>query len=83
MTTEHPRALLERLLHSIAPDVDLAGIDAGADLQEELDLDSMDFLNLVAAVCAETGFDIPETDYPQLGSLESFTSYLAARSPGG
>ena len=54
-------------------------------LQEELDLDSMDFLNFVAAILDETGIDVPERDYPQLQSLDGCARYLVQHSggPGG
>ena len=80
MTPADARQLLERLLHQIAPEVDLADVDLDAPLQEELDLDSMDFLNLVTAVHDETGLEIPESDYPRLGSAQGFVDYLAARA---
>ena len=72
------RALLARLLRRIAPEVDLATIDPAAPLQEAADLDSMDFLNLVAAVYEDTGIDIPERDYPSIASVDGFVARLAA-----
>ena len=80
MTPADARKLLERLLHQIAPEADLGDVDFSAPLQEELDLDSMDFLNLVTAVHDETGLEIPESDYPKLSSAEGFIDYLTARA---
>ena len=76
-TTEDPRALLGRLLSRIAPEVDLDEVDPAAPLQEALDLDSMDFLNLVTALYEETGIDVPERDYPALASVTGFVAYVA------
>ena len=76
MNTNDPRGLLTRLLHEIAPEVDLASVDDDALLHNELDLDSMDFLNLVTALHDETGIEIPERDYPQLATVGSFIDYL-------
>ena len=76
MNADEARALLDRLLHRIAPEVDLATIDPNAELQEDLDLDSMDFLNLVTALHDETGVDVPERDYPRVSTVEGFVSYL-------
>ena len=78
MNVDDPRALLARLLRGIAPEVDRAGVDPGAPMQEELDLDSMDFLNLVTALHDETGIDGPERDYPLLGTVDGFVAYVAA-----
>ena len=48
------------------------------DLREEMDIDSMDFLNFVIAVDAATGVEIPEDDYGELLSLDDLVSYLDA-----
>jgi acyl carrier protein len=83
--TEDPeadeRALLARLLRGIAPEVDLDTIDPRAALDQEADLDSMDFLNLVGALYEATGIEVPEHDYPQLATIEGFVSYVRAARP--
>jgi acyl carrier protein len=63
-------------LHRIAPEVDLGAIAPGAELREELDLDSMDFLSFVDALHDLTGVDVPERDYPSLQTVEACTAYL-------
>ena len=68
-------------LADIAPDVDLGTIAADADLAEAADLDSMDVLNLMAAIDASLGVSVPERDYPQLRTLDAMIDYLAARVP--
>lgn len=78
MNTEAARALLARLLREVAPEVDLADVDDDALIQEELDLDSMDFLRLVATLHEEAGIDVPERDYPLLSSVGGFVAYLEA-----
>jgi acyl carrier protein len=70
--------LFAALLHRIAPEVDLADADRQASLQDTLDLDSIDFLNLVASLHDATGIDVPEHDYPQLASIDGFVTYVAA-----
>jgi acyl carrier protein len=73
------RAVVESVLHRIAPELSLEMIDGGADLQADLDLDSMDFLNFVIALHDETGVDIPERDYPLVATVEGCVRYLDAR----
>lgn len=70
-------AVLEASLRDIAPEVRLEEADHDADLLEELDLDSMDFLSLVTELAERTDRDIPEADYPQLGSVNATVDYLA------
>ena len=83
MNPDEARALLARLLHEIAPESDLSSVDPDALLQDELDLDSMDFLNLVTALHDETGIDVPERDYPQLATITGFISYVSEARVGG
>lgn len=78
MKTDDARALFATLLHRIAPEVDLDAVDPDAPLQEALDLDSMDFLNLVTALHEATGVDVPERDYPSLSTVAGFVAYVAA-----
>ena len=84
--TEHEKALAEEL-YRIAPDIELDEIDRSADLREEFDIDSMDFLKLVTALGKRYEIDIPETDYDQLGTYEAIAHYLAggqaSREGGG
>ncbi|MFZ0403778.1 MAG: acyl carrier protein [Pseudolabrys sp.] len=69
-------------LGNIAPEIDLKTIDAGADLREALDIDSMDFLNFVTAIHHCLGVDIPEIDYPKLVTLDGAVHYLEAKLAG-
>jgi acyl carrier protein len=76
MNAHDARSLLTRLLGRIAPEADLDVLGPDAPLQDALDLDSLDFLNLVTAVETETGRHVPERDYPSLSTLASFSTYL-------
>lgn len=78
MTHDEARVLFRALLRRVAPEVDLDTVDASAPLQEGMDLDSMDFLNLVTAVREQAGIDIPERDYPSVSTVAGFVTYLAA-----
>ena len=71
--------VLREELGNIAPEIDLKTVDAGADLREALDIDSMDFLNFVTAIHRRLGVDIPEIDYPKLVTLDGAVHYLEAK----
>lgn len=79
MTTPDPRAVFEEELMRIAPDADLAEVDPNEDLREAVDIDSMDLLNLVAALHERLRIDIPETDTPRLTTLAGAETYLRER----
>jgi acyl carrier protein len=66
-------------LHRIAPDVDPAAVDPARPLVEQLDLDSIDYQNFLAALAAEHGIEIPERDVASLRSIDDLVSYIASR----
>lgn len=76
MSTETIRATVLGILASIAPETDAASLDPQANLREELDLDSMDWLRFVQAVHEETGVEIPEREYRRLRSLQDCLQWL-------
>ena len=67
-------------LSQIAPEADIDALEGDVDLHDQLDIDSMDFLNFVIGVNEATGIDIPERDYPQLATLDGCVKYLSARA---
>ena len=80
MTADAIKAVVVDALRRIAPETDPDRIDARAPLRDQLDLDSMDFLNFVLALHGRLGVDIPEADYPRLSTLEGAVDYLASKS---
>jgi acyl carrier protein len=70
---------LRTALTRIAPEADLDGLPGDADLQEELDLDSMDFLNFLIALSELTGVEIPEADASQVRTFVDCAAYVQAR----
>jgi len=68
------------LLADIAPEADLSRLADDADLRDAVDLDSLDFLNLVERLAEATGVDVPENDYPEVRTLEGLATYVAAHS---
>lgn len=67
---------------TIAPDLEGEDIGLDADLQDDLGLDSMDSLNLVAAIRERTGVEIPDQDVPRLRTVAAIAAYLAERTNG-
>ena len=83
MTEAESRALVARVMDDVVPGADVTAIADDADMREELDIDSMDFLNFVAGLVEATGQDIPEADYDQIVTLRGCAAYLTARSTPG
>jgi acyl carrier protein len=81
MTRDVLRAAVARVITEVAPDVDASELRDETRLREDLDLDSLDFLDVVSGVHEATGVEIPERDYERLTTLEAFVDYLERSGP--
>lgn len=79
MTREDLRDVVLATLKSIAPEVETDAIEPAAALRDQVDLDSMDWLNFLIGLNQRLGIDIPEADYRRLTTLDVVVDYLAAR----
>ncbi len=66
-------------LCEVAPEVDPAQLSGSRPLRQQVDLDSMDWLNVIIGWHRRLGVDIPEADYARLTTLEAVVAYLAER----
>lgn len=66
-------------IRRIAPEVEGDTLRADQPLREQVDLDSMDWLNVIVGLHERFGVDIPEADYARLTTLDAIVAYLAAR----
>jgi acyl carrier protein len=73
------RAAVFAALRAIAPEVSPGEIAPDQPLREQVDLDSMDFLNFLIRLSKATGVDVPEADYAKLRTLDDLVAYLGAR----
>ena len=76
MTRDEIRAVILDILEDIAPDEDLSLLKDEVAFRDQLELDSMDFLDIVMELRKRYRIQIPEEDYPQLASMESTCNYL-------
>jgi acyl carrier protein len=76
MTGEQIREEVIDILESIAPDEDLSQLDDAVNFREQLELDSMDFLDIVMELRKRHRIQIPEDDYLNLASMNSTVAYL-------
>ena len=70
------RKVILQILERIAPDEDLSNLDDGKPFREQMELDSMDFLDIVMELRKLYRVQIPEADYPNLISMDSTVTYL-------
>ena len=81
MTDAEIRAVVFTELTRIAPEVDPAELVSTVPLRDQVDLDSMDWLNLLVALHERLGVDIPESDYARLVTLDDLVGYLQGKQP--
>jgi acyl carrier protein len=76
MTPADIRVEVLDILENIAPDEDLGNLDDEVSFREQLEMDSMDFLDIVMELRKRHRVQIPEEDYAQLASMSSTVKYL-------
>ena len=76
MTPEEIRLALLEILGRIVPDEDLSQLDDSVPFREQMELDSMDFLDIVMELRKRHRIQIPEAEYKELASMASTVSYL-------
>jgi len=69
------RVLLE-VIDEVAPGSVPEVVDDSEDIREQMDLDSMDLLNIVAGLHARLGIDVPESDVEQITTIAGAIAYL-------
>ena len=73
------RQIVIDIIADIAPDEDVTNLDDKKSLREQLDLDSMDFLEIGMELRKRHKIEVPQEDYPKLASLESCVAYLSPK----
>lgn len=76
MTGEEIRDVILEIIADIDEDADFNSLDPDEPLRDQLDLDSMDFLDIVMELRKRYKLQIPEEEYPELATLNSCVSYL-------
>ena len=76
MTRDAISNVIIEIIKDIDEEANTATLEADKPLRDQLDLDSMDFLDIVMELRKRYKLQIPEEDYPQLASLESCVNYL-------
>jgi acyl carrier protein len=81
MTRDEIRAAVLELLAEIAPELDPAALRGDVPLRDQVDLDSMDWLNYLISIHQSLEIEIPEADYGRLSTVDELVAYVdAARS---
>jgi acyl carrier protein len=79
MTEEQVKQIVIDIINEIAPDEDTSNLKSEVNLRDQMDLDSMDFLDIVMELRKQHGIEVPEEHYPKLASLDSCADYLTPK----
>jgi acyl carrier protein len=79
MNDDEVKKLILGIISDIAPDEDLSNVDPAVRLRDQLDLDSMDFLDIVMELRKRHQIEVPEADYMRLATLDGCVEYLGPK----
>ncbi len=79
MTAQEVRQVVVDIIADIAIDDDVTTIDDATPLREQLDLDSMDFLDIVMELKKRHKVEVPQEDYPELATMSGCVQYLTPK----
>ena len=73
------RAAVIAILRRIAPEFDPKDLEETEPLRDQIDLDSVDWLNVLVGLHEQLHVDIPERDYQKLRTFADLVRYLAGK----
>ncbi len=76
MTEEEVAIAIKDIITIVNPDEDVSNVDPSERLRDQLDLDSMDFLDIVMELRKLYGIQVPEEDYKELATIDGCVRYL-------
>lgn len=79
MTKDETKQVVLEIIADIAPDEDISNLKSDVRLRDQMQLDSMDFLDIVMELRKRHNIEVPEADYIQLASLDSCADYLTPK----
>ena len=79
MTSEDVKQAVIDIINDILPEGDCSTVDPAGKLRDQLDLDSMDFLDIVMELRKQYKVEVPEDEYPKLATLDSCVEYLSPK----
>ena len=82
MTNAEIKIAILDIIATIAPDEDISDLSMTERLREQIELDSMDFLDIVMELRKRYGVQVPEEEYQELATLQGCVDYLAPKLKG-
>ncbi len=76
MKAEEIRSMILEVIHEIVPDEDLSNLKGDVRIRDQIEMDSMDFLDIIMELRKRYSIAVPEDDYMKLSTLDSSVAYL-------
>ena len=76
MKAQDIRAMILEVFHQIVPDEDLSTLKGDVRIRDQIEMDSMDFLDIMMELRKRYGIKVPEEDYMKLSTLDGSVAYL-------
>ena len=82
MIHDEVKKIVLNIISVVAPDADLSDLKGNVRLRDQLEMDSMDFLDIVMELRKRYKIEVPKEDYPRLASLDGCVEYLTPQLQG-
>jgi len=79
MTASQIRAIILEVIGQILPDEDLSKLKGDVRIRDQVEMDSMDFLDIIMELRKRYSIEVPEEDFVKLATLDSAVAYLEPR----
>lgn len=79
MAEHRVKQIILDIIATVAPDADLSNVRSDVRLRDQIDMDSMDFLDIVMELRKRFKIEVPKEEYSQLATLDSCVSYLGPK----
>lgn len=79
MKAEEIRSTILEVIQEILPDEDLSNLQSDVRIRDQIEMDSMDFLDMIMELRKRYGIVVPEDDYMELSTLDGAVAYLEPR----
>lgn len=79
MSDQSVREIVLNIISVVAPDADLSDVKDDVRLRDQLDMDSMDFLDIVMELRKRYKIEVPKEEYPRLATLGGCVEYLTPK----
>ena len=76
MKADEIKVMIVQVIHEILPDEDVSNLKGDVRIRDQIEMDSMDFLDMIMELRKRYGVIVPEDDYPKFATLDGCVAYL-------